>query len=90
MISPVSRYVDSTTKLVASGRGTNLTLVPSQAREWSFRFTFHQITGSDRIDLLADQYYGDPRLWWTIADANPEVLYWGTLTPGQIIRVPSV
>lgn len=90
MISSSSRYKDSTLTLVASGRGTNLTVVPGQQQDWAFKFTYHQISGSDRIDLLADQFYGDSRLWWHIADANPEILSWETLTPGQIIRIPSV
>ncbi|MER5754294.1 tail protein X [Streptomyces sp. NPDC002088] len=90
MISSNSRYADSTLALVSSGRGTNLTVVPGQQREWSFNFTYHQLTSADRIDLLAVQFYGDARLWWHIADANPEVLDWSVLTPGQIIRIPSV
>jgi hypothetical protein len=90
VITNNSRYADSELTLVASGRGTNLTIVPGQQREWSFNFTYHQLTSADRLDLLATQYYGDPRMWWHIADANPEVLSWETLTPGQIIRVPSV
>jgi len=29
------------------------------------------LTGEgDRLDLLADQFYGDPRLWWVISTAN--------------------
>jgi hypothetical protein len=90
VITNNSRYADSELTLVASGRGTNLTVVPGQQREWSFNFTYHQLTSADRIDLLATQYYGDPRMWWHIADANPEVLSWETLTPGQIVRIPSV
>lgn len=27
----------------------------------------------DRLDLLASHYYGDPRLWWRILDANPDL-----------------
>jgi hypothetical protein len=90
VITNNSRYADSELTLVASGRGTNLTVVPGQQREWSFNFTYHQLTSADRIDLLATQYYGDPRMWWHIADANPEVMSWETLTPGQIVRIPSV
>jgi nucleoid-associated protein YgaU len=90
VISATSRYKDSNLALVSSSRGTNLTVVPSQQQEWSFTFTYHQVTASDRIDLLAEHYYGDPLLWWSIADANPEVMTWDVLTPGQIIRIPSV
>lgn len=30
----------------------------------------HTVTSSDRIDLLANTYYGTPDLWWVIARAN--------------------
>lgn len=90
MISSTSRYADSDLVLIASGRGTNLTVVPSQQQEWSFQFTYHLVIATDRLDLLAQQYYGDPTLWWNIADANPEILDWTVLTPGQTIRIPSV
>ncbi|MDX3260701.1 tail protein X [Streptomyces sp. MI02-2A] len=89
-ISASSRYKDSNLTLIATGRGTNLTVVPGQQKEWSFAFTYHQLTSADRIDLLAQQFYGDPELWWHIADANPEILDWTVLTPGQTIRIPSV
>ncbi len=43
----------------------------------------------DRFDLLANQYLGDPTLWWQLADANPEVTYPDIdLTPGSVIRIP--
>lgn len=34
----------------------------------------HTLTASDRLDLLALNYYGDASKWWRIADANPEIL----------------
>lgn len=32
----------------------------------------HTIESNDRLDHLAQRYYGKPRKWWLIADANPE------------------
>lgn len=34
----------------------------------------HTVEEGDRLDHLADRYYGQPRSWWRIADANPELL----------------
>ena len=31
----------------------------------------HQVARGDRVDLLADRYFGDPELYWRICDANP-------------------
>ncbi len=32
----------------------------------------HTISATDRLDHLSQRYYGKPRRWWLIADANPE------------------
>ena len=44
---------------------------------------------SDRLDLLAGQYYEDVTLWWVIATANN--LGKGTLVvpPGLQLRIPN-
>ncbi|MBP2326539.1 hypothetical protein JOF56_006924 [Kibdelosporangium banguiense] len=34
----------------------------------------HTITEGDRLDGLAAHYYRQPRNWWRICDANPEIL----------------
>jgi len=41
----------------------------------------------DRLDLLANQFYSDPTLWWYIARANN--LKFMTLEPGISLRIPS-
>lgn len=50
----------------------------------------HTVTQSDRIDLLAYKYYGDPKKWWLICDANPEVFFPLDLLeePGKRIIIP--
>lgn len=32
----------------------------------------HTVESNDRLDHLAHRYYGKPRNWWRIGDANPE------------------
>lgn len=90
MIDSNSRYRDSATVLIASQRGTNLTIVPSAPRDWQFSYTYYKITGTDRLDQLAADTYGDATQWWRIADANPEILDWTDLSVGLVIRIPSV
>ena len=41
----------------------------------------------DRLDLLANEYYGDPHLWWYIAKANN--LTFMTLPVGTKLRIPA-
>ena len=49
------------------------------------------LTGEkDRLDLLAQQFYGDPNLWWIIASANGELNKNSFHLPiGTQLRIPS-
>jgi nucleoid-associated protein YgaU len=42
----------------------------------------------DTIESLAEEIYGDPALWWRLADLNPQVKFPLDLEPGMIIRIP--
>ena len=45
---------------------------------------------TDRIDLLAFDYYNDTQLWWIISKANPDKIKRDSpfITPGTQIRIP--
>jgi nucleoid-associated protein YgaU len=49
---------------------------------------FIMVKETDRLDLLADKYYGDVTMWWIIAQANhiKNTFY---VTPGTQIRIPT-
>lgn len=49
----------------------------------------HTVTGVDRIDLLAEQYYQDPNLKFVIAVANDLEIFPTELNPGDVLRIPS-
>lgn len=53
------------------------------------QYTYYQIKEGDRLDNLANAFYGRPDLWWKLADANPEMFYPEVLTIGAILRVPT-
>ena len=48
-------------------------------------------TAGDRLDLLANQFYNDVRLWWVIATANRDIVRRDSygLKPGLEIRIPA-
>ena len=48
-------------------------------------------TTGDRLDLLANQFYNDIRLWWIIASANPNIIRRDSfaLAPNIELRIPS-
>jgi hypothetical protein len=44
----------------------------------------------DRFDLLANQYYGDPSLWWVISIANEDLPQNSIYPPLETqIRIPA-
>jgi hypothetical protein len=43
----------------------------------------------DRLDLLAQKYYKDPRMWWIIATANNLNDASLAVEPGRQLRIPS-
>ena len=48
-------------------------------------------TAGDRLDLLANRFYKDVRLWWVIANANRDIIQRDSfmLKSGLQIRIPS-
>ena len=48
-------------------------------------------TTGDRLDLLANQFYNDIRLWWIVAAANPNIIRRDSfaLAPNIELRIPS-
>ena len=48
-------------------------------------------TTGDRLDLLANQFYGDVRLWWIITSANMNVIRRDSfsLNAGLELRIPT-
>jgi hypothetical protein len=89
MITKDSRYAKVGAYTVVDDRGREhralrMRITPPTAAEFQ-----HTITESDRLDLLAYQFYRKPDRFWRLCDANtaamdPDEL----LQPGRRILVP--
>jgi nucleoid-associated protein YgaU len=90
MISNNSRYVNSKLVTQTKDDGTQVVVItPSDAASYTFTYTYYAVTGSDRIDTIANAFYGDPTKWWKIGDANPEIMKWDNIPPGTVLRIPN-
>jgi nucleoid-associated protein YgaU len=49
----------------------------------------YMVQGNDRIDRLAELFYGDPQLWYVIALANDLRLLPTDLYPDRVLKIPS-
>lgn len=88
MIFKDSRYARTETYIVTDAHGNphpalKIRLIPRTAAV--FR---HTVTDSDRLDLLAYQYYGKADRFWRIGDANNEVQPDDLLQPGRQVLIP--
>lgn len=50
--------------------------------------TYIITTSDDRLDLLANDFFGDPKLWWIIATANNFPGNSMYVTNGIQVRIP--
>lgn len=51
-------------------------------------FRAHVWSESDRLDLVAARYLGDPSLWWMVMDYNPLIPDPLHILPGTVLNVP--
>lgn len=48
----------------------------------------HRVVVGERLDQLAQRYYGDPLKYWLICDANGAVFPEELMVPGRVLRIP--
>lgn len=52
-------------------------------------YTFYRVVSGERVDTIAWDFFGRADLWWLIAEANPEIIDWFDLAPGEVLRIPN-
>lgn len=88
-ITQTSRYASNKVAPVTDAAGvTRMTILPNTPSDTAYQVSFYQWKSGDRADLLAYRNYGDERLWWLIANANPEIIDWLNVPVGTVIRIP--
>jgi hypothetical protein len=84
-----SRYHRIADAAFTDGEGNRRTLKRTREPLATELALVYQVREGDRLDLLANQFFHDPRKWWLIADANPDVLtIEELLVPGRLLRIP--
>lgn len=85
----MNRYQSSSTRITADGRVIYTSTIPKTVEK-----TIHGIDiiakEGDRLDNLANKYYGKASLWWAIASANQIVEQTMHVEPGTILHIPAI
>ncbi len=89
MIYQDSRYEDAPVVPVRGSDGVFIaTIQPYLGTAEVDTYTVHQVTATDSLWALAAAAYGDPELWWRIAEANLELEFPDELPVGMLLRIP--
>ncbi|MDX2298430.1 MAG: LysM domain-containing protein [Xanthomonadaceae bacterium] len=84
-----SRYQRVPDASVLDGEGRSVPLKRTREPVETELALIYQVREGDRLDALANRFFHDPRKWWLIADANPDVLTpEQLLVPGRQLRIP--
>lgn len=82
-----SRYTNNRTKKLKDGRVVYTTKIYPNIPK-SDKDIYIVTQGGDRLDTIANQFYGDSSLWWIIATANNIHNATFALPDGTTLRVP--
>jgi nucleoid-associated protein YgaU len=89
MIFQGSRYATTEVIAVLDGRGATARALALRGIPPTPGVLEHVVVEGERLDQLAQRFYGDPLKSWLILDANPEELDpLLLLRPGRRIKVP--
>lgn len=80
MINIASRY---TTKTADDG-----TVISVRKPLPTETYSIYTVKQGDTLDLLATRIYGDPTLYWRIADMNPHISFPDLIQVGDVLRLP--
>lgn len=83
----MTRYLNKTLKTSSEKTRLQTTILPNIV---GANDTYIETITPERLDALANQFYGDTSLWWVIAAANG--IGKGTIRVpiGMILRIPNV
>lgn len=89
MIKANSRYAANPVSVTTGEDGKTRRVIVQRAPE-SFAATIQDYVweDGDHLDELAYFAYGEPELWWKIAEINPEIMDWAEVPIGTAIRIP--
>jgi hypothetical protein len=87
-----SRYEYSTVDYVSTEvNGPSYPIVFNTIQPFSLlNYRTHTYTEGERLDTIANIYYSNPGHWWVIVMANPAITDFTNITPGTVLRIPSV
>lgn len=54
----------------------------------SVPYITHVVEAKESFESLANRYFGNEKLYWYIADQNPQIKFPDTIPVGTLVRIP--
>lgn len=80
MLNSSSRYTTAT--------ATDGTVIAVRKTTSGDNFSPYTVKDGDTLELMASTLFGNPMLYWRIADLNPHIPFPAELGSGDVIRLP--
>jgi len=87
-IDDTSRYADILTYVGTDTNGRQLEGLELRPVPQTSGFFYYTPTDNDRLDLLANEFYHDPRKFWRICDASDQLDPFDVIAPNIPILLP--
>jgi hypothetical protein len=87
----ISRYVNTPILAIGFQRGTSsaVSAIRAAIRAKTLQYKVSTLKGSERLDTIAGDVYGDGRYWWVIAAASD--IGWMLQCPaGTHLKIPDL
>jgi len=87
----IKRYSRAPILIFGQKYGTSMAIpaIRENIQNGNIRFSELVTQESERLDILAGEFYGDGKLWWVISAASD--VGWGLqVPPGTLLRIPTI
>jgi Phage Tail Protein X len=89
MIFQGSRYTKTPVITPTNAEGASPRVLDRRAAPEAPGALEHVVSEGERLDQIANRYFAEPKKYWLVLDANPEVLNpFELLAPGRRIKIP--
>lgn len=80
----MTAYYDSASRYRLDAAGQTASRIAVNVQN----YTVYTVREADTLESVAFRHYGNPKRYWEIADANPQIQFPLDIKTGDVLRLP--